>query len=658
MRRLLQILFYALCVGYPALMFYVLVIRNGSVRALSLIMLAAACVYFMAATAHSKNSKKKNSWRQLASALPLAVLSVICFLSNAVIVLKLYPVFMNLIMLTAFGLTLFSPPVMIFRFATLADRSIRGSLAEKRVERYCRKVTLVWCGFFVANGSAALVTVLRASDLVWSIYNGGVSYILMGILFAGEFIIRKMTDKKMPKAVALSQFTAASRAPDTVLCYEQNRSSGVCKTWRDFLDETARLRAALAHDTRERCILHVDDCWLFLVSFTALLQCRKTVLLTANIASAYLAEIRSADTALLTDQRLEDSRYVPDLLAEHSACYHADADIPPINADETVILMYTSGTTGRPKVVEQRLTEFEEDNRFVLAQYGEEFLARSLCSTVNQHHIYGLLFSILLPFTAAVPFRRARIAFPQEFERLDDASYMIITVPAFLKRSVELIESRLPLKNPYIITSGGALSLDVAQKTVDVLGFWPIEVYGSTETSGIAYRQSKNGPEWTPFANAALTLHHDGCLVVRSPYIKDPAGFVTGDLVEMLPDGRFLLKGRADSIVKIEEKRISLPEMENRLLQSGLVSDVCVVALEDRRQYLAAALSLNEAGRAHFQQDEKLVVNRYFSEYLLQFFENTVLPKKWRYLDALPVDAQGKKQKQTIEALFVSTEKN
>jgi 3-hydroxymyristoyl/3-hydroxydecanoyl-(acyl carrier protein) dehydratase len=202
------------------------------------------------------------------------------------------------------------------------------------------------------------------------------------------------------------------------------------------------------------------------------------------------------------------------------------------------------------------------------------------------------------------------------------------------------------------------MSPEIAAKTDRVFGFWPLEIYGSTETSGIAYRQSKNGFEWTPFDNAQIVKNDAGCLVVRSPYIRDPAGFTTGDQVDILEDGRFILKARADTIVKIEETRISLPEVENRLFQSGLVSDVSVLALEDRRQYLAAAVVLNAAGKEKFAHLEKYEINRYFSEYLFQFFEPVVLPKKWRYLDALPTDAQGKKQHLEIKSLFASPDPN
>ncbi|GHV95873.1 hypothetical protein AGMMS50293_21930 [Spirochaetia bacterium] len=662
----MKILVYILAAVYPVLVFCFLVVLKIPLRFFSVFIVLIACVVFIGATS------KKNLFRIFSAGL-LGAVGLACFLSNSSFFLKLYPVLMNTVMLGAFALTLVAPPPMIFRFAVLADKSIKGSLAESRVKNYCRKVTLVWCAFFILNGGIAAWTVFSGSDVLWSIYNGGVSYILIGILFAGEFIVRKMTDKKMPKAIALSKFKAGSRPMDHILCYERSFGDGLYKTWADFLADTARLRLVIQNDGSPKWVLHVEDCWYFLCAFTALLQCGREILLTANISPAYIAEIRGGgETAFLTDQKMSEAEsagkilYIPDLCLEfakqtptHSKdAMHPSSATPPINADETAIMMYTSGTTGKPKVVRQRLTEFETDNSFILSKWGEEWLSRKVCATVSQHHIYGLLFGILLPFTAGVPFRRRRIEAPEEFEALKGEPLMIITVPAFLKRAVELKaadqkgEARYDLNNPWVYTSGGVLAPDTAEKTNRAFGFWPVEVYGSTETSGIAWRQSRDGLEWTPFDNAEVKLNDEGCLVIRSPYIKDPAGFTTGDLAEIFPDGRFLLKGRADSIVKIEEKRVSLPEVEARLLQSGLVADVCVIALSDRRQYLAAALVLNNAGTEQFRDCEKIETNTWFREYLSRFFEPVVLPKKWRYVQSLPLDAQGKKKKTEVEALF------
>ncbi|MBO4405080.1 MAG: acyl-CoA synthetase, partial [Treponema sp.] len=83
-----------------------------------------------------------------------------------------------------------------------------------------------------------------------------------------------------------------------------------------------------------------------------------------------------------------------------------------------------------------------------------------------------------------------------------------------------------------------------------------------------------------------------------------------------------------------------------------LVRDVKVVAMEDRRQYLAAVIELNDEGNEKFRGERKLVINNYFHDFLTQYFENVVIPKKWRFVEKIPVDVQGKKHKEEIIALF------
>jgi uncharacterized membrane protein/acyl-CoA synthetase (AMP-forming)/AMP-acid ligase II/3-hydroxymyristoyl/3-hydroxydecanoyl-(acyl carrier protein) dehydratase len=672
-RGIAKVFFFIVAALYPAFIFYFLVIRKVETRLFSLFVMAFALLAFITGTGLSfrrmnggpnqKDGKTRGAPPLFWNFLLLFALGALCLVVNSSIILKFYPLLMNGLFLAAFGSTLFFPPSMIFRFATIQDKSIRGSLTEKRVSTYCRKVTLVWCAFFVLNGSVAAWTIFFGTDALWSVYNGGISYILIGILFTGEFIVRKIVQKKIPEAVPLSKFKINSRPLSTVLCYEGRWSDAVYKTWGDFLQGTTKLRQQIDSVNSDKWLLHCEDYWLFLLAFTSLLQCKKEILLSANVSPDYIAEIRGMETQgrvpFLTDKSFsedetpEDVFFIPSLLQEATEVQAEEAPVPQINPDETSIIIYTSGSTGKPKAVKQRMTEFENDNRFVLSKWGEEFLKRKLCSTVSQHHIYGLLFSILLPLTAGVPFRRTRIEFPEELETFSDTEYMIITVPAFLKRAVQIERrSSLNLLSPWIFTSGGAVDPETAKKTSEVFGFWPVEVYGSTETSGIAWRQSVNGQEWTPFENAQISLNKEGCLLIRSPYIKDTKGFETADMAEILEDGRFLLKGRIDSVVKIEEKRVSLSEIESRITQSGLAADACVIPLHDKRQYLAAAVVFNEQGKERFASLEKHAVNTFWREYLSRYFENVVIPKKWRYPDALPLDAQGKKSREKIELLF------
>ena len=639
---------------YPFLIFYFLIIQEVPIRIVSLFMIFLAFLEFIIRRIPKRKSDNKlgsNYWNSFI----LLAIGVLGLIINSTTVLKLSPVLMNIMLLYTFGITLFQPPTIIYRFAVLADKSIPKSLGEKKITAYCYKVTVIWVVFFIINGSIAALTVFSGSYLIWAVYNGGLAYVLAGTLFAGEFIVRKFVHKRIPKAVPLSSFKEKSRNISDVMCYEGAWSDGIYKTWGDFLKETSVLRKEIESAGGDRWLLYSEDYWDFLLAFTALLQCKKEIILSANVSPGYIAEIKG-NAHLLTDQIFpidgisDKTFHIPSILSKnaHEGIYKC----PKIISDETSIVLYTSGSTGTPKAIKQRLTEFENDNSFILSMWGEELLIRKVCSTVNQHHIYGLLFSILLPFTAGIPFRRQRIQTPEEFRKLIDTEYAIITVPAFLKRGVEILSPRLLCKSPWIFVSGGVLDSGLAKKTGEVFGFWPIEIYGSTETSGIAWRQSNKGIEWTPFDNVQLSQNDEGCLVIRSPYMKDPVDFETADTVELLEDGRFLLKERIDSVVNIEEKRISLVEIETRILQSGLACDAFVIPMESTRQYLAAVIVFNNKGKEKFNNAEKHNINKFWREYLLNYFENVVIPKKWRYPEALPADIQGKIKRQAIRELF------
>jgi uncharacterized membrane protein len=113
------------------------------------------------------------------------LLSPIALWGNHFLALKLYPVLVNAAMLGVFAYSLFVPPSIVEQFA----RRREPYLAPQSVT-YTRRVTQVWCVFFALNGGVALVTALWASVATWSLYNGFIAYLLMGVLFAGEYGIR------------------------------------------------------------------------------------------------------------------------------------------------------------------------------------------------------------------------------------------------------------------------------------------------------------------------------------------------------------------------------------------------------------------------------------------------------------------------------------
>ena len=117
----------------------------------------------------------------------LLVLGVLTFVSDVPVLLQYYPVFMNALMFVLFFGSLLHPPSIIERIARISHPDL-----PSRGVAHTRKVTMVWCGFFVLNGSMALYTTLSTSLGFWAVYNSLVSYSLMGLLFAGEYVVRRI----------------------------------------------------------------------------------------------------------------------------------------------------------------------------------------------------------------------------------------------------------------------------------------------------------------------------------------------------------------------------------------------------------------------------------------------------------------------------------
>jgi uncharacterized membrane protein len=105
--------------------------------------------------------------------------------------MRLYPVLMNAVMAAVFALTLLSPPPMIERFARLRTPDL-----DAYAIGYTRRLTGVWVLFFVVNGAIAAWTALFASLDQWTLYNGLISYLLIGVLFVGEWPVRALLRRR------------------------------------------------------------------------------------------------------------------------------------------------------------------------------------------------------------------------------------------------------------------------------------------------------------------------------------------------------------------------------------------------------------------------------------------------------------------------------
>lgn len=151
---------------------------------------------------------------QLSAVLPapmavLAVVGVSTWAKEPRFLLVL-PTLINVALLVTFGATLRPGAVpMVERFARLAHDDL-----TPQQQAHCRAVTYVWCLFFVANGATALYLALTASTRTWTLYTGLVAYVLMGLLFAGEYVVRSYRFRHLGRGL-LAQRLGAIFPPRT-----------------------------------------------------------------------------------------------------------------------------------------------------------------------------------------------------------------------------------------------------------------------------------------------------------------------------------------------------------------------------------------------------------------------------------------------------------
>lgn len=320
---------------------------------------------------------------------------------------------------------------------------------------------------------------------------------------------------------------------------------------------------------------------------------------------------------------------------------------------QSTVYFYTSGSTGQPKKVEKAFSNLLDEAKGLQSTFKERVQGCDVFSSVSHLHIYGFLFKLLWPLTTGRRVQLENCIYQEGLLRRTGLSpFIFISSPAFFKR----LDSSMPMPANLkcIFSSGGMLLKETSDVAKTCLSSRPIEVLGSTETGGVAFRvQETNNEAWTTFNDVLVNQSEKGCLRVESPYIFD-GEFEMADLAKLNSDGTFTLQGRADRIVKIEEKRVSLQEIENAFLVDELVSECAVVALDTRgRQQTAAVVVLSEQGERWFSKISKSAANNYFRSNLSKSFELVTVPRRFRFVKKIPVNSQGKTVLSEVEGMFL-----
>ena len=317
--------------------------------------------------------------------------------------------------------------------------------------------------------------------------------------------------------------------------------------------------------------------------------------------------------------------------------------------DSSFLKLFTGGSTGDPRGWTKSPRNLFSEAVFLSEKFNitEKDI---FVSTVPPQHIYGLLFSILLPFVS-----RARVydnvcAFPQEIISAVDSNSatVLVSIPMHYRALKESL-FRLPSLR-CAFSSGGTLDNADAENFFRKSSLEVTEVFGSTETGGIAFRlNSGKGGSWDPFDNVEWKTANER-LLVKSDFISkelptdDGGFFITGDRALSDGAGSFNTLGRADGVVKVAGRRVDLNSVVNKIKQISGVDEAVVISIPSPhgRENIIAALV---EGKIDYSELKKI---------LSRNLEHYEVPRRLKIIDKIPRTSAGKYDRQKITAILES----
>ncbi|OQQ03290.1 AMP-fatty acid ligase [Vibrio splendidus] len=455
--------------------------------------------------------------------------------------------------------------------------------------------------------------------------------------------------------ISLSELLSQTRAPESIVCFDDNSEI----TWQTFNADLSQLVHLLSSSPFQRVAICTQDSYLFSVTFLACAVSQKHITLPGNYQPCALAELSEHFDCLLVDDSIGDVEMsdvlnIQTLLDSNPEVQQPLTDnLTTIDLAAIQLTLFTSGSSGTPKAIDKTLEHLDIETAQLDKNWGELIKGNRVHSTVSHQHIYGLLFRILWPLCSGVPFARNNLEYPEQILSHANKNCVLISSPALLKRLKHETKSA---QLAGVFSSGGPLPTESAHQSRSLLGHLPIEVFGSTETGGIAFRQQDSAQTpWQLFDCLEASLNSENCIKLLSPYIDKNNWYQTADECEMVSDNQFILKGRTDRVIKIEEKRVSLVEVEKRLEQLPWISECVVIPFEEpERLILASVLVLSDEGQATLATMSRGKFWLILRSELRKWLEPIAIPRKYRVVDEIPLNSQGKRLTSHIEQLIKS----
>jgi len=333
---------------------------------------------------------------------------------------------------------------------------------------------------------------------------------------------------------------------------------------------------------------------------------------------------------------------MPDSVASPAPLVYTAGD-----ADTPRVMLFTGGSTGKPKLWSKTARNLFGEALLLTETFG---IGPQDCilATVPPQHIYGLLFSVLVPLVSGCTVLEPVYSFPQEIlgAASDTGATILVSVPSqyHVLKTESLQRHNLRLA----FSSAGMLPRPDAEYFHGKTGIAVIEIYGSTETGGVAWKAAPTDRLGCRTFKGIDWKIHNGRLQLRSDFLspelpRDQDGFfTTADRAEPCGADSFTLHGRADDIVKVGGRRVDLSEICDKLKTLSNVRDAVVFAMHARtgRGSDIAALIAGTADASAIRSG------------LAKICEPYAIPRHIKIVDSIPVLPTGKYDRAMIERFF------
>ncbi len=639
-----------------------------------LILPAVALLMLMRALICIKNNGFADKSPIIGSLFAMALCALSLAL-DSVVLLFYYPLIVTLSFFGLFFSSLFGNQTAVARLAALTKKE---PLTPAEIS-YTRKVTQAWCLFFVLNGAISFYTIQKGSLELWTLYNGLISYILMGLMFGGEFVIRKKAISRAEASTAAqSKLAGAQEQQGSIVtadllhpapvaapilpfsCWLTGPGDDLVFACQNAGVTRAQLRAwvmdlkgRIENSQKETVYVMVQNQALHIAVLCACCLCKVNTVFPGHRHPGLLSSGDPACALIITDDlkaREEGEKLSFAALYENAnedrlsnlICISDEMAEDTLKLDDDFgVYLYTSGSTGEPKRIEKKMRYMNLEAELLSSFIRKDLEGSILTSSVYPYHMYGFTFSICLPMCLKIALYPRLIHYSEELCALCFDKIAFITSPAFITRL------DFALKPPalcFASSAGGPLKLEFRIKFRQWCALTLFDIYGSTESGVVGVRCGEglnNSAPLTALDKVSIEGNDQDGYTLHSPLA---AGGVLklDDKIEIQDERHFRLKGRVDRIVKIEEKRVSLDAVEQKVKECCACTQCrALPVLKGERMLLGLVVAPSDPKVAEDPLLQKEFV-RALRLLLSKNCDQSATPRLIRVVPALPCNAMGK----------------